>query len=100
MFNIKKSNTGFIFWRCFEDVHESPIYRPDKRPKRFWSCFCLTELLLKFSGGRVRFPFYFARKNNHLCLFVVIRLKVIFHWFAQAFILLKSLFKLVANKFS
>ena len=45
-------------------------------------------------------PFLFYEKKITSCAFLLVSgLKIIFHWFAQAFILLKSLFKLVADKF-
>ena len=42
--------------------------------------------------------FYKKKITSYACL-LGSGLQIIFHWFAQAFILLKSLFKLVADKF-
>ena len=84
-----------VFKICFQDVHKSPIYHPDKLPSVFATV--LAEQSYKFSGGCN--IFYFTRKITSCACLLGLGLKVIFQWFAQAFILLKSLFKLVADKF-
>ena len=67
-------------------------------PRCFCNYACLIELLLKFSGGCYVFCILQKKITSCKCL-LGSRLKVTSHCFAQAFILLRSLLKLVADKF-
>ena len=58
-------------------------------PRIFWNNTCCTELWLSLVEDEMNFFFCFLWSG----------LKLIFHRFAQVFILLKSLFKLVTDKF-
>ena len=64
----------------------------------FLVLYILANRVIKFSGG---FDIFFIlRKKTASCACLMgSRVKDIFHWLVQAFILLKSLFKLLADKF-
>ena len=78
-------------------MRESPIYCPGKHSNVFETT-CLTELLLKFIGESNVF-FILREKITSCASLLGSGVKVVFHWFFQAFILLMSLFKLIADKF-
>ena len=69
-----------------------------QKTKCFWNCICLTKLLLKFSWGCDVFFILWQKTTSCSCL-LGWGLKVIFLWFARAFMLVKSPFKLIADKF-
>ena len=79
MFNIEKRNTFFVSFL-------------------FLKLYLLNRVIIKVQW-RVWCFLYFTRKiTPYACLFRS-GLKVIFHWLAQVFILLNSLFKFVVHKF-
>ena len=64
----------------------------------FLKLYLLNRVIIKVPW-RVRYLFVLGEKITYFVCLLGSELKVIYHWFAQAFILLKSLFKLVADKF-
>ena len=64
----------------------------------FWNNTCFTGLLLKFNG-RWNVFLILQEKMTSCAWMLGLVLKLIFDWLAEAFILLKSLFKLVTDKF-
>ena len=64
----------------------------------FLKLHLLNRVIVKVQW-RVWYLFVLGEKITYFACLLGSELKVIYHWFAQAFILLKSLFKLVADKF-
>ena len=64
----------------------------------FLKLHLLNRVIIKVQW-RVWYLFVLGEKITSFACLLGSELKVIYHWFAQAFILLKSLFKLVADKF-
>ena len=64
----------------------------------FLKLHLLNRVIVKVQW-RVWYLFVLGEKITSFACLLGSELKVIYHWFAQAFILLKSLFKLVADKF-
>ena len=89
----------FTFLKRFQRSSQKSKLLSRYTPKCFWYCiYLLTESLLKFSGGCD--IFFILREKTAFCAYLMgSRLGDIFHWLAQAFIFLKSLFKLLADKF-